>query len=78
MEWIELSFAALVGLAISFSLIPVILRASRRYELAGRAAEAHHTHQIPISRLGGIALAAALAITALLFNLLEPDRKSVV
>ena len=72
MEWIELLLAGMVGLVISLSLIPVILRASSRLGLASRDAEAHHTHRTPVPRLGGIALAAALVVMAALFSILEP------
>ena len=72
MEWIELFIGGLVGLATSLSLIPIILQASRRYGLASQAREAHHTHQFPVPRLGGIALAGALVAVVLVFSFLEP------
>src|ERR1039457_4366070 len=72
MEWIELFIGGLVGLATSLSLIPIILQASRRYGLASQAREAHHTHQFPVPRLGGIALAGALVVVVLVFSFLEP------
>lgn len=74
MEWIELFIGGLIGLATSLSLIPLILRASRRYGLARRSGEAHHTHNIPVPRLGGLALAAALGAVILVFGFLSaPD-----
>ncbi|HEY5041228.1 MAG TPA: MraY family glycosyltransferase [Verrucomicrobiae bacterium] len=74
MEWIELIIGGLVGLATSTGLVLLILQASRRYGLAGRASEAHHTHKIPVPRLGGIALAGAMVSVILVFSFLSgPD-----
>lgn len=69
MKWIDLAIAGLVGLATSAGLILAILKANRHYGLAGRAPEAHHTHSVPISRLGGMALAGAMVAVALVFCL---------
>jgi len=74
MEWIELLVGGLVGLATSIGLILLILQVSRRYRFAGRASELHHTHKIPVPRLGGIALAGAMVSVILFFILLSgPD-----
>lgn len=73
MDSIKLLFGLLIGLATSFSLIPVVLKVSRRYGLASGAREAHHTHKIPVPRLGGIALAGALVVVTLIFSLLDPN-----
>ena len=73
MEWIELLTGAVVGLITSLCLIPLILQASRRYRLARRS-EAHHTDQIPVSRLGGIALAGSFIAVILIFSFVPlPD-----
>src|ERR1039457_2266391 len=72
MDWIQLLLGGLIGLATSVSLIPAILQASRRYGLASRGGEAHHTHKLPVPRLGGIAFAASLLLVALLFSIVEP------
>jgi UDP-GlcNAc:undecaprenyl-phosphate GlcNAc-1-phosphate transferase len=68
MAWIELIIGGLVGLAASISLIAFILQASQRYGLAVRASEPHHTHAIPVPRLGGIALAGAMVTVVLVFS----------
>src|ERR1035437_9597880 len=68
MAWIELIIGGLVGMAASISLIAFILQASQRYGLAVRASEPHHTHAIPVPRLGGIALAGAMVTVVLVFS----------
>jgi UDP-GlcNAc:undecaprenyl-phosphate GlcNAc-1-phosphate transferase len=70
MEWIDLLIAGSVGLATSYSLITLILYATRRYGVPDRTIEAHHTHKIPIPRFGGVALAGSLAVVFLLFSFL--------
>jgi UDP-GlcNAc:undecaprenyl-phosphate/decaprenyl-phosphate GlcNAc-1-phosphate transferase len=71
-NWVELLFSAVAGLATSLSLIPAILKLSRRYGFAQRAREAHHTHHVPVPRLGGIAMAAAMVVVAAIFYFIEP------
>jgi UDP-GlcNAc:undecaprenyl-phosphate GlcNAc-1-phosphate transferase len=73
MKWIELLYAGLIGLVTSLTLIPLILVASRRYGLASRTHEAHHTHKIFVPRLGGIAFAGALLAVFLAFIFIKPD-----
>ena len=73
MDWIQLIIGGLLGLLTSLSLIPIILQANRRYGFTSRASEAHHTHLVPVSRLGGIALAGALVVVVGVFSFLEPD-----
>jgi UDP-GlcNAc:undecaprenyl-phosphate GlcNAc-1-phosphate transferase len=73
MEWIELSLGGLVGLVTSLSLIPIIIRFSKRHGLGNRAGEEHHTHSFPIPRLGGLALAGAMAMVVIVSIFLEPD-----
>jgi len=69
MDWIDLLIGGLVGLTTSVSLILLILKVSGRLGLAGRASESHHTHTVPVPRLGGIALAGAMVAVVLLFSL---------
>jgi len=71
MKWIELLTAILVGLATSFTLIPLLIQASRRQAFVGRNHEPHHTHTVPVSRLGGVALAVAMVVVALIFSCLS-------
>jgi len=70
MEWIDLLIAGSVGLATSYSLITLILYATRRYGVPDRTIEAHHTHKVPIPRFGGVALAGSLAVVFLLYTFL--------
>ena len=67
-----------MGFLVACSLIPLIRRASSRQRKAGDDRGFHHTHTQPISRLGGIALAAAfvvVTVAASLFFALEPLRQ---
>jgi len=67
MEWSKLFIGGAVGLIASLSLIKIILKASDRYGLAARAPEAHHTHQVPVPRLGGVGLAGAMVSVLAVF-----------
>lgn len=57
----------LAGLTIGNSLIHLLLHSSLQ---GGFARDPHHTHQIPVPRLGGIAMAGAMAAVALVFTVL--------
>ena len=54
---------AALGMITTLLLIPLIRRKTEQGVFTARAF--HHTHQTPISRLGGVALAAAFAVVAL-------------
>ena len=71
MAWLEPFIGGLVGLVVSVTLILIVLQASRRHGLSGRARDPHHTHQAPVPRLGGIALAGAMVFVVLLFTVLH-------
>lgn len=71
MNWFAPLMAALAGLATSYGLIVLILHWSRRSNFNGRAIELHHSHTIPVPRLGGIALAGAMVVVTLLFYCLS-------
>jgi UDP-GlcNAc:undecaprenyl-phosphate GlcNAc-1-phosphate transferase len=73
---------ALAGLTIGNSLIHLLLHSSGQGSFAR---DPHHTHQVPVPRLGGIALAGAMATVCLVFTvfcgsnfLLQSDRWLVV
>jgi len=56
---------ALAGFVVSYGVIVIILRAWGRRQLSSRSAEFHHARgsgQAPVSRFGGLALAAAFAV----------------
>ena len=59
MSYLPLVCCGLVGLGIVLLLIPLILRASASTNLFQRGHDLHHTHQQPVPRVGGLALAAA-------------------
>lgn len=54
---------AALGMITVLILIPIIRRKTEQGVLSARAF--HHTHQTPISRLGGVALAAAFLVVAI-------------
>ena len=60
MEHVTLLLWALAGLAVTLTVIPIILR--RTTSSTAGAAAFHHTHKTPVSRLGGVALAAAFVV----------------
>ncbi len=55
---------ALLGLGITFILTPWIIRLCQHRETGNPLRELHHTHQTPVSRLGGLALISAFLVTA--------------
>ena len=59
-----------LGLAVSLAVIPVILKLSQAWGLAHGMRDAHHTHRVPVPRLGGAAVMAAflaVELVALVF-----------
>ena len=68
----NLCLTGLVGLITSLGLISMILRASQRSNFGQRENEVHHTHEISVPRLGGLALAGALVAVTVAGSLLEP------
>ena len=63
----ELAILGVLGLFLSSGAIYVVLRFSQKPNFAGRELEAHHTHQTPIPRLGGIGLAVAFTVGFVMF-----------
>ena len=64
--------AALCGVVVVLLSVPLILKYSGRMHLAGRSPDLHHTHKVPVPRLGGIALDAAFVAINLLTVLPYP------
>ncbi|MEI8291300.1 MAG: MraY family glycosyltransferase [Verrucomicrobiota bacterium] len=60
----------MVGLVTSAGLIMLILKVGWRFGLLNRASEAHHTHTVPVPRVGGIAFAGALVAVVLVLTFL--------
>ena len=61
-------FGGLAGMTLSNAFVTVILQSSG---LGETARDPHHTHQVPVSRLGGIALAGALVAVSLVFSVIH-------
>ena len=61
MNSFQIAGCALIGFFICWTLIPVIRKLSIGVGALNRSGQYHHTHNLPVPRLGGIALAAAMA-----------------
>src|SRR5438046_731222 len=66
MNWLPHVICAALGCLITLALIPIIQRRSARPADDWSGPSFHHTHKAPISRLGGVALAAAFAVISLM------------
>ena len=62
-----LLFSGALGLALSVAAVALILRLAKRRALGERAPEFHHTHEIPIPRIGGAGLALAFLVVSAFF-----------
>src|ERR1043165_487415 len=67
MAYVTILFVFALGLVICWALIPLIQRLS-----SSRRTEFHHTHQQPVSRFGGVALAVAFAAVAAVALVVAP------
>src|SRR2546421_82247 len=68
--------AGLIGMAVVFLAIPIILGYCRRMDGAEDCRELHHTHSSPVPRLGGVGLAAAFLLLELCMQFLFPDKSA--
>jgi UDP-GlcNAc:undecaprenyl-phosphate GlcNAc-1-phosphate transferase len=66
----------LLGMGIVFLVIPLILESARATNLLQRGQDLHHTHQQPIPRLGGLALAAAFVGIELFLAVIYPEQRA--
>ena len=66
----------LLGMGIVLLAVPLILRAARTTGLFQRGQDLHHTHQKPVPRLGGLALAAAFVGVEILIAVVWPDQRA--
>ncbi|MBI3850765.1 MAG: undecaprenyl/decaprenyl-phosphate alpha-N-acetylglucosaminyl 1-phosphate transferase [Verrucomicrobia bacterium] len=73
MNLVPIIVSVLLGLAVTWLLIPLICKLSATSSLAARASTFHHTHKTPISRLGGVGLAVAFLVVVLVAALWLPD-----
>lgn len=71
MSLTDIIIAFLLGLSTSIGLVLLILKMSRRYGLAKASTEAHHSHTVPVPRLGGIALAGGMIVVVSVFTFLS-------
>ena len=68
-DWPQILACFALGFFICWGLIGVILRRAERGLIQQRARDFHHGHKVPIPRLGGVALAAAFGIVAMIIAL---------
>src|SRR5260221_193269 len=69
--------SGLLGMAVIFLLVPLIINACRSWGWLQRQADFHHTHQgPPVPRLGGLALAVAFIAVEIFITLVYPDRRA--
>lgn len=61
-----------LGLAVSLAVIPVIIKLSQAWGLAHGIRDAHHTHRVPVPRLGGAAVIAAFLVVELITLVFSP------
>src|SRR6266699_734785 len=67
----------LIGMGITFLLVPLIIWLSQSRFMAQRGADLHHAHTTPVPRLGGIALVVAFLGIELVICILHPDSENV-
>ncbi len=65
---------ALVGMGVVLVVVPFILRAPLLARLSQRWRDLHHTHQKPVPRVGGLALAAAFIGVEILVMAMWPEQ----
>jgi UDP-GlcNAc:undecaprenyl-phosphate/decaprenyl-phosphate GlcNAc-1-phosphate transferase len=61
------------GFLTSWGLIPGLRRWALAHRAAGRGDEFHHTHQMPVPRLGGLAVLSAFLVVALAAAIMIPS-----
>ena len=62
MNYVPLLLCAGLGLVVSSLMIPLVIRFSDEWGLIRGVRDPHHTHRVPVPRLGGLALAAAFLV----------------
>ena len=69
----------LLGMGIVLLVVPLVLKAIQGDEpVPARAQDLHHTHQTPIPRLGGLALAAAFIGVEVFIAAVCPEQRAKV
>lgn len=78
MHYGPMLFCGLAGFVIAWSMIPVIQRWAVRRSAAESGRDFHHTHSAPVSRFGGVAIAAgffgAALVTIFVTQAIAPHR----
>jgi UDP-GlcNAc:undecaprenyl-phosphate GlcNAc-1-phosphate transferase len=65
MNYVTLAICVVLGFVTTQVLIPILRRRTPAASLVNGARTFHHTHKTPISRFGGVALAAAFVLVSL-------------
>lgn len=68
--------AAVLGMGVVCALVPVLLRFGNDLRLGQRAPDFHHTHKVPVPRLGGLALALSFVVVEIFIALASPQERS--
>jgi UDP-GlcNAc:undecaprenyl-phosphate GlcNAc-1-phosphate transferase len=63
-------------MGIVFLVVPLVLKSARAANLLQRGQDLHHTHQKPIPRLGGLALAAAFVGIEVFITVIYPEQRA--
>jgi UDP-GlcNAc:undecaprenyl-phosphate/decaprenyl-phosphate GlcNAc-1-phosphate transferase len=69
--------SGLVGMGVVFLLMPPVLRLAKRGRFGGQQKDLHHTHEAPVPRFGGLALAVAFLSVQVLITVVYPETKEL-
>ena len=78
MNYWPIIICGLLGMGIVFLVTPLLLKVGLRGNLLQRGQELHHTHQTPVPRLGGLALAAAFVGTEFFIAAVYPEHRTAL
>jgi UDP-GlcNAc:undecaprenyl-phosphate/decaprenyl-phosphate GlcNAc-1-phosphate transferase len=73
MSFAQILFCILLGFTVCWGLVPLVCKISPHLGSGEREGQFHHTHQQPISRLGGLALAGSFLVVAGAVSLISTD-----
>jgi UDP-GlcNAc:undecaprenyl-phosphate GlcNAc-1-phosphate transferase len=68
----------LLGMGIVLLVVPLVLKAALATNLLQRGQDLHHTHQKPIPRLGGLALAVAFVGLEVFIAAVFPEQRAKI
>ncbi|HYG33325.1 MAG TPA: MraY family glycosyltransferase, partial [Clostridia bacterium] len=72
---LSLAILGILGMGITFFVIPLILRVASGASFLNRPADLHHTQKTAVPRLGGLALAVAFASIELIIAVFFPEHR---